>query len=160
MPYSCSATLTEWRGPLRLWRAFARFAAVSFCSGLVLLPGRGKAACASTSAGFYTAAQAAAGKVLFDQECASCHNTDLSGGAGPPLAGQPFAAWLQFTKLSGAQLFDFITTQMPYNAPGSLTEAQYQDAFAHILAVNRYPAGTTPLDAKSVACVELLPYPK
>ena len=160
MPYSCSATPTEWREPLRLWYVFARFAAVAFCSGLVLLPGRGTAACAPASAGFYTVAQAAAGKVLFDQECASCHNTDLSGGAGPPLTGPQFATWLQFTKLSGIQLFDFITTQMPYNAPGSLTKAQYQDALAHILAVNHYPAGTTPLDANSVACVELLPYPK
>jgi len=118
------------------------------------------AACPAPRAGFYGVAQAAQGKTVFDQQCASCHKADLSGDAGPPLAGAQFLAWLQFTHITGSQLLAFISSQMPYNTPGSLTKAQYQDVFSYILSVNGYPAGATPLDAQSAGCVEMLPYPK
>jgi mono/diheme cytochrome c family protein len=117
-------------------------------------------ACPPPGAGFFTAAQAAAGEGVFDGHCSACHGADLSGGAGPALAGSQFQASLEFSKITGAQLLAFISTQMPYNAPGSLTKAQYQDAFAYILSVNHYPAGPYPLDASSADCVQMLPYPK
>lgn len=69
-------------------------------------------------------------------------------------------AYLRFSKITGPELFDFISTQMPYDAPGSLAKTQYQDALAYILSFNHYPAGPTPLTEGSVACVHMLPYPK
>jgi len=116
--------------------------------------------CPPAGSGFYTEAQANEGMAVFDAHCSACHNADLSGGSGPALAGSQFLAYLQFSKITGAELFDFIRTQMPYDAPGSLTTIQYEDAVAYILSFNHYPAGPHPLDANSAACVQLLPYPK
>lgn len=117
-------------------------------------------ACAPAGAGWYTAAQAAAGKTLFDTHCAACHKSDLSGGAGPPLAGRQFLDYLRFSHITGAQILDFMSAQMPYDAPGSLTATQYDTAFAYILSVNHYPSGATPLGKDTVSCVHMLPYPK
>ncbi|MGH7118390.1 MAG: c-type cytochrome [Acetobacteraceae bacterium] len=122
-------------------------------------PVAGRAACPPAGSGVYTTAQAAAGKTIYDAHCSVCHRADLSGEAGPPLAGKPFQSWLQLSKITGAELFDFISTQMPYNAPGSLAKTQYHDVFAYVLSVNRYPAGTTSLGAGSLACLDMLPYP-
>ncbi|MGH7072415.1 MAG: c-type cytochrome [Acetobacteraceae bacterium] len=123
-------------------------------------PGAALNGCPPAYAGFYSATQAASGKAIFDTHCSACHAATLTGGAGPPLSGSQFVSWLQFTKITGAQLFAFITSQMPYDAPGSLTRTDYEDAFAYILSVNHYPAGSAALSQNSVACVEMLPYPK
>ncbi|MGH7189729.1 MAG: c-type cytochrome [Acetobacteraceae bacterium] len=128
---------------------------------LAVTPGAAsRAACPPAGAGLYSAAQAASGKTIFDAHCSTCHAATLTGGAGPPLTGPQFVAWLNFTKITGAQLFAFISSQMPYDAPGSLPKADYENAFAYILSVNHYPAGSTALEQNSLACVEMLPYPK
>ena len=124
------------------------------------IAGSAAGACPPPGGGFFTAAQAAAGRGIFDAHCSACHGASLTGGAGPALAGSQFQASLEFSKITGSQLLTFISTQMPYDAPGSLTKAQYQDAFAYILSVNHYPAGSYPLDASSADCVQMLPYPK
>lgn len=123
-------------------------------------PAAAAATCPGRSAGYYTKAQADQGKATFDSICAACHQSDLAGQAGPALAGKAFVEWLEFTKITGADLFSFISTQMPYDAPGSLSSKQYEDVFAYILSYNRYPAGPTPLSPQSVACIAMLPYPK
>lgn len=147
---------------LRLWVAAGVFLLGSTLAAVpgAAAPGAALNGCPPASAGFYSAAQAASGKAVFAAHCSACHAATLMGGAGPPLAGPQFVSWLQFTKLTGAQLFAFITSQMPYDAPGSLTKADYEDSFAYILSVNHYPAGSAALDESSVACVEMLPYPK
>lgn len=117
----------------------------------------GYAAC--PSGGIYSPAEATAGMADYNANCASCHNADLSGNSGPALAGPNFVSYLTFTKITPVQLQGFITSQMPANAPGSLTPAQYSDIFAYILSYNHYPAGTGPLDAAGLACLSMLPYP-
>ncbi len=114
---------------------------------------------ACPSGGIYTAAEAKSGLEAYNTNCASCHNADLSGNAGPALTGPKFVSYLAFTKITPAQLQSFITSQMPANAPGSLTAAQYNDIFAYILSYNHYPAGSEPLSAASLSCLSLLPYP-
>jgi mono/diheme cytochrome c family protein len=126
---------------------------------LALVPASANAACAPPSQGAYTAAQAAAGQPLYDKNCSSCHAVDLTGGSGPALTGKNFVSYLQFTKITGAQLLSFISTQMPYNAPGSLSATDYQSIFAYILKINHYKAGSTALDATTIGCVQMLPYP-
>jgi mono/diheme cytochrome c family protein len=109
--------------------------------------------------GDYAASQANAGQQLFAQHCAKCHGSNLEGEAGPPLAGPKFASNLAYSKISAPQLFDFIETQMPADAPGSLTKQQYEQAFAYILSRNGYPAGATPLNEATIGRIKLLPYP-
>lgn len=121
-----------------------------------MVPGLAQAACAS---GDFTTAQAAQGKTLYDANCASCHMTNLSGGSGPALSGAKFASYLDFTKITGAQLLSFVTAQMPYQSPGSLKPAEYQSIFAYILQYDQYKSGDTALTDQTAACIAMLPYP-
>lgn len=120
------------------------------------MPALSWAACAP---GDFTTAQADQGKTLYDANCASCHMTNLAGGAGPALGGAKFKSYLDFTKITGVELLSFITAQMPYQAPGSLKPVEYQSIFAYILQQNQYKAGNTPLTDKTAACIAMLPYP-
>lgn len=113
----------------------------------------------AASSGDYTRNQARAGKQVYAHHCVQCHGANLQGKAGPPLAGSRFADSLRFSKMSGQQLYHFIKTHMPANAPGSLSDEQYRKVFAYLLAQNGYPAGSKPLSSDSLGTVALLPYP-
>jgi alcohol dehydrogenase (cytochrome c) len=108
----------------------------------------------STSAGYYTDAQASDGATVYTSTCASCHGAKLEGQSGPSLIGPRFAATLQ-SYGTGQQMFDFISKQMPLNAPGSLTPAQYYAVSAYLLEQNGYPSGSHPLDATNIGSVNL-----
>jgi mono/diheme cytochrome c family protein len=97
--------------------------------------------------GYYTNAQAEAGKQVFDQVCAVCHGQNLAGGAGPALAGQQFLSVSQFQQVTAYYLFHFMSKHMPANAPGSLSETQYLDLMACVLKANGYRAGSRALTA-------------
>jgi quinoprotein glucose dehydrogenase len=96
--------------------------------------------------GVYTAAQADRGAEVYDMQCAGCH--DGADVDGPPLTGSPFVDRWREDKV--ASLFDFIKTEMPQRAPGSLSEAQYLDIVAHLLHENDYPAGPQELTVAAV----------
>ena len=93
----------------------------------------------------FTAEQAAAGKGLWNSNCAVCHgNTMTNGTFGPPLAGEFFRnKWVG--KTVGA-LYDKAKT-MPPAAPGSLDEQTYTNLVAYILEVNGGKAGNAKLPA-------------
>ncbi|MBV8638213.1 MAG: c-type cytochrome [Candidatus Eremiobacteraeota bacterium] len=94
---------------------------------------------ATTTGPSFTAAQASAGKTIYSASCAQCHGADLSGGAGPALAG----AAAQSLQVSSA--FQIMTTQMPPTNPGKLTHDQYVKLMAYILKQNGMKPGSTPL---------------
>ena len=94
--------------------------------------------------GVYSADQAAQGKALFAEKCATCHGADLSGAEmAPPLVGAIFLG--DWVGQSAGDLFTRIHTTMPANDPGSLSNAQAAQALAYILSVNQFPAGATAL---------------
>ena len=90
--------------------------------------------------GVYSEAQAARGKALYAQECASCHGGELTGGEmAPPLAGGEFmAGW---DGLTIGDLFERVRISMPQNAPGSLSGQQNADILAFMFSSNKFPAG-------------------
>jgi alcohol dehydrogenase (cytochrome c) len=96
--------------------------------------------------GVYTAQQAEEGHAEFDAACAACHNKDLSGAEGPPLAGPFFLEnWkTQTTK----DLFAYMQG-MPPGGP-ALTTEQYLKILAYVLQQNGAPAGDQPI-AESTA---------
>lgn len=99
--------------------------------------------------GVYTDAQSARGGALYAQQCASCHNADLSGSGGPALAGSDFlGVW---DKMTLADLVEKIETSMPSSAPGSLSREQSTDLVAFMLKTNKFPAGSTDLDSDEKA---------
>lgn len=124
-----------------------RFSALA----IVLLPAL---ALGQTKApGGYTSAQASQGASVYAQSCANCHGGSLQGEAGPPLIGQTFET--AYGGGTAAQLYDFISRQMPQDAPGSLSQTQYLDVTAYVLAQNGVPAGSTALGIGSLTQVRL-----
>jgi mono/diheme cytochrome c family protein len=107
----------------------------------------------------YSQEQVAEGQQVFNAHCSQCHGADLQGQSGPALAGPQFKSSLEYSKMSAKQLFDFMSKQMPYNDPGSLSKDKYLEALAYILSKNNYPASHDKLTEKNLAEVELLPYP-
>ena len=83
----------------------------------------------------YTAQQAVAGRTVYAQQCAGCHRDNLTGSAeAPPLGGKGFVnAWGSRTT---ADFYKFIAVSMPVGAPASLSEAQYTNVVAYLLAAN------------------------
>ena len=103
--------------------------------------------------GVYTAAQAARGKMVYQEICAECHNT----GEAPVLFGAGFMRrWFQENL---GNVFTKMRTQMPLNGPGSLPEGSYLDVLSFVLEESGFPAGTEELTANpaqlaSIAIVE------
>jgi mono/diheme cytochrome c family protein len=97
--------------------------------------------------GVYTEAQAARGATVYADGCARCHGDALEGHDpdGAPLAGREFMTARNGSPLSG--LFSKIQLRMPDDDPGSLTGQETADVVAHILRVNKVPAGKSELPA-------------
>jgi mono/diheme cytochrome c family protein len=85
-----------------------------------------------TATGPYTAAQAAAGRTLYQANCASCHAADLSGiASASALTGGLFmGSWGGRTT---ADLVGFMAGAMPPTNPGGLGDAAYVNIAAFLL---------------------------
>jgi mono/diheme cytochrome c family protein len=79
--------------------------------------------------GVYTTAQADRGQVVFRGSCESCH------------APRYFTGGFLRNWSSVGELFDFTVSNMPEDAPASLTPQQYADVMAYVLKVNNLPTG-------------------
>jgi cytochrome c len=93
----------------------------------------------------YTKTQATAGAKVYTARCEVCHGAHLEGVNGPPLVGHNIAVLGEKNHLTVGDFFQFITQQMPLNAPGSLSHADYVNVLAYLLQKNGYPAGSKPL---------------
>lgn len=96
----------------------------------------------STLSGVYSADQAVRGSDLYAGRCKSCHSAASHTG-------------VTFEKLWGgrslADLFDFMSTQMPKNEPGSLAPEEYADVLAYLLKLNDMPAGSAELEPDTIS---------
>lgn len=94
------------------------------------------------------------GKGIFQTSCSKCHGTQGQGGDGPRLIGSP-------NGLSGyntAQgLFDFASSEMPADSPGSLKAEEYWDVLAFILDANKLLPPNTVLGPENAANIRLSP---
>jgi alcohol dehydrogenase (cytochrome c) len=113
------------------------------------------AAPADAATGGYSAAQAAQGASVYAASCASCHSQNLTGGAGPALVGAAFHSSLNANYKTAGELYTFISKQMPQNAPGSLSRANYLAVTAYVEKKNGYSAGSAALTTTSAANVSL-----
>ena len=96
----------------------------------------------------YTEEQAATGRDLYAEHCASCHGMMLEGGSSVPLSGATFQTRWADEKHSMGDLFYIVRTLMPYGQPATLSKPEYIDIIAYLLMINGYPAGrrALPLD--------------
>ena len=133
-------------------RRYAVGAAVYTCVlvGLVSLTGHARQV-STLAGGAYSSAQAKRGQDLYVKQCIACHGEDLTGGIGPPLAGDAFLSiW---AGRSMAELVDKIQNTMPLGAGGTLSRPQSIDIAAHVLQVGKYPAGQAELSDATLAKV-------
>jgi len=90
--------------------------------------------------GVYTPAQAARGEAAYTKTCAECHDLSFDG---TPVEGSGFIDnWREFPL---DVLYIFISTTMPEDNPGELSEDSYRDVLAYILKRNGYPEGRSDL---------------
>ena len=103
---------------------------------------------AASNEASYSLTQAAEGRGLYAEHCASCHGMDLLGNeSGPALSGKAFQD--RWASRPAEQLFDVTATSMPSTNPGGLAARDYAAILAYMLYENRYAASTTDLDLKS-----------
>jgi mono/diheme cytochrome c family protein len=106
---------------------------------------------ASTWDGVYSDAQAQRGRQQYLQHCSLCHSVSLQGNnESPPLIGQFMPDW-EGAPLS--DLYDFISTTMPLDKPGSLNAAAYTDIVAYLLKANGFPSGQTELQPQALQSI-------
>ena len=93
--------------------------------------------------GVYTEAQARRGQDQYEASCASCHQSDLSGGGvfeddqAPPLRNLE----IYVARRDMNNLFTYVKERMPADARGSLLDTTYVDVLGYLLEQNGVPAG-------------------
>ncbi len=121
---------------------------------------------ASVWDGVFTEAQATRGQAVYPGACGLCHGRRLNGAPDDPdMRSTPPLARARFLRVwegrSLATLFEYTRATMPENNPNSLTEQEYVDVVAYMLAVGGMPAGDDELrvDPQSLARVLIGPQP-
>ncbi len=94
--------------------------------------------------GVYTRDQAKAGEALYTQHCILCHDKKYFRPVLKRWEGQAINV-----------LFTVMSTSMPENNPGFLSEKDYVDILAYVLSLSRYTAGDTELEHKDGALNDL-----
>ncbi len=94
--------------------------------------------------GVYTKAQAKTGATLYTQHCILCHDKKYFRPVLKRWEGQPIGI-----------LFTVMSTSMPENNPGFLSEKEYVDILAYVLSLSRYTAGDAELDFQDGALNEV-----
>ncbi len=108
-------------------------------------------AAAQSADGVYTAAQAAAGRAVYEQACARCHQSNLQGSfEAPPLAGESFLRF--WGDLGPRDLYERTRSSMPPDEDPLADEA-YVDVVAYLLQANGAPAGDAPLTATTAVAI-------
>lgn len=96
----------------------------------------------STRSGVYAARQAEKGSEIYALQCVSCHTAATH-------TGPAFAAKWDHHALS--ELFDYITSEMPKQDPGSLSRSEYALVLAYMLKLNGMPPGSDELPSDPAA---------
>jgi mono/diheme cytochrome c family protein len=101
--------------------------------------------------GTYTTAQASRGAEVYPGPCGRCHGRRLDGAPDDPdmfptrpIAGAKFLR--EWDGRSLAALLEYLRATMPENNPGYLSDREYVDLIAHMLARSGVPAGRSELE--------------
>jgi len=89
----------------------------------------------------FTNAQATSGAKEYSKSCAVCHGATLQGTSAPALKGKTSGIAQQ----SVAQVYSYMSQQMPLTKPAGLSSAQYLSIMAYVLRQNGHRAGSSKL---------------
>src|SRR5579863_3158997 len=87
----------------------------------------------------FTSAQAVAGKAAYERNCANCHGANVDDGNAPALRGAAFLG--KYAGKPAADLFTYVSMNMPKSSPGSLGGAEYARIIAWVLQQNGFATG-------------------
>jgi quinoprotein glucose dehydrogenase len=133
-------------------RVIATVLCAAALAGAVAIPAQAQPS-RTTADGVYTGEQAARGRQVYGEQCATCHGAALEGSVGPPLAGDGFLAiW---SGLPVVDLVDKIHNTMPLQAPAPLSRPESMDLTAYILQAGGFPAGQAELSDAALAGIAL-----
>lgn len=111
----------------------------------------GAAQAASTWDGVYTDSQADRGREQYLQHCSVCHSVSLQGNnESPPLVGRFMPDWAD-APLS--DLYEYVSTAMPLDRPGSLSATASADIVAYLLKANGFPDGSKELESNNLSSI-------
>lgn len=111
----------------------------------------GAAQAASTWDGVYTDSQADRGRAQYLQHCSVCHSVSLQGNnESPPLVGRFMPDWADAPLID---LYDYVSTAMPLDRPGSLSATTAADIVAYLLKANGFPNGQRELEPDNLASI-------
>jgi mono/diheme cytochrome c family protein len=85
--------------------------------------------------GVFTEEQVAAGQIVYDAQCKTCHNMRFYRDTLRSWNNQPLL-----------YLWEAVMGTMPADNPGSLMYEEYTDVLAYILHENGFPTGDSKLD--------------
>lgn len=92
------------------------------------------------SEGVYSEAQASRGERLYRDRCESCHAPDLQGSENaPPLRGEAFLD--EWDGEVVTELMLFVQDRMLEEVVAGLSDGDYADVIAFLLATNGFPPG-------------------
>jgi len=101
--------------------------------------------------GVYTESQAARGEFVYPSVCGRCHGHRLDGAPDDPdffptrpIAGPKFLR--DWNGVSLVTLFEYTRSAMPELNPASLSDQEFIDLIAYMLAVSEAPAGSDELE--------------
>jgi alcohol dehydrogenase (cytochrome c) len=132
-------------------RVAFRVAITLGAAGAAGLWASGAVAQTGAAAGPFTDAQAQAGQAVYNSRCASCHD---AGGETIRLLGPGFtAAW---KTRSTRDLYTRIKTTMPFNDPGSLSDAAAASVVAYVLKANGAAAGSADFTSMTTVSINTI----
>ncbi|MCP3713042.1 c-type cytochrome [Paraburkholderia sp. CNPSo 3274] len=88
------------------------------------------------------------GQHLYSESCAKCHGAQLEGITAPALSGPAFAPAAN-SHLTIGGIYQYMSTNMPADRPGKMTDQEYADLMAFLLYTNGYDAGNAKLTAET-----------
>ncbi|WP_321934748.1 MULTISPECIES: c-type cytochrome [unclassified Paraburkholderia] len=88
------------------------------------------------------------GQHIYSESCAKCHGAQLEGITAPALSGPAFAPTAN-SHLTIGGIYQYMSTNMPADRPGKMTDQEYADLMAYLLYTNGYDAGNTKLTSET-----------
>ncbi|MCC8401594.1 c-type cytochrome [Paraburkholderia sp. MMS20-SJTN17] len=103
---------------------------------------------ASADAPSFDHDQVAHGEHLYADSCAKCHGEKLEGNTAPSLSGPAFAP-ASNSHLTIGGIYQYMSTNMPADRPGKMSDEEYADLMAFLLYTNGYDTGSAKLTAQT-----------
>ena len=124
--------------------------ALAVAALVILLAAVGTVAAFAAGVSGAQAEQIESGATLYAAWCASCHGAEAEGGRGPALDQAGLA-----TFHSADRLLRFVRITMPEDNPGVLSEQEYFDIIAFMLAFTGQNPEGLPVDAETAPDIVL-----